>query len=117
MGNFENIKPYSDFSHTAAGRGGVDKYLSELKSASYNHGRMDERGALAWEIPLAAAASVGLWELGKRCVRKIKNAYRAKRALAENQVQQAEASARECLESMDETDIPEGNNENTLTEE
>ena len=116
MGNYNNIKPYSDFSHTAAGQGGVEKYLSELKSASYNHGRLDERGALAWELPLAATVTVGLWELGRFCVRKIKSARRTKRALADRQVHQAEAAARECLENMEEKTDPE-DTDNTSTEE
>ena len=35
MSNYNNIKPYNEFNHTAATRGGVDKYIDELKKASY----------------------------------------------------------------------------------
>ena len=31
MSNYNNIKPYNEFNHTAATRGGVDKYIDELK--------------------------------------------------------------------------------------
>ena len=113
MGNYNNIKPYSDFSHTAAGRGGVEKFLSELQSASYNNGRMDERGVLIWEIPLVGGAAIGLWELGKCCVRKIKRARNVKKLQIEQQIHHAEAAARECLETVEEPDKNTSKNETT----
>jgi len=79
MSNYNNIKAYNEFNHIAATRGGVDKYISELERASYNSGRVDEREELIWKVPLASAVGIGLWEVGKACVRKIKEHHRAKK--------------------------------------
>lgn len=41
MANYENIRPYAEFSHTAAMNGGVDNYLNSIAQNSYSLGVME----------------------------------------------------------------------------
>lgn len=38
MSSYDNIKPYAEFSHTAALNGGIDSYLEKIEKASYDEG-------------------------------------------------------------------------------
>ncbi len=100
MSNYNNIKPYNEFNHTAATHGGVEKYIDELKKASYSSGRIDERASLLWKIPLAAGIGIGLWEAGKACVNHVKKHHQSKKEAAEVKVRKAEEAAREAMSAL-----------------
>lgn len=98
MSNYKNLKPYNDFNHTAAGFGGVEKYIRSIKSNSFKGGAWKERKKLTWEIPLA----VLVWEGGKFVVRKVKEAYAAKKARESEEADQAEKKIKELLTDREE---------------
>lgn len=62
MANYENIRPYAEFSHTAAMNGGVDNYLNSIAQDSYSLGVMNgeciayTNSAIAGGIMLAITA-------------------------------------------------------------
>ncbi len=73
MANYNNIKPYSDFAHTAAQHGGVESYLNQLQSASYDAGSSDTLSAVIELAPYAAVGCITAWECGKWAFRKVGN--------------------------------------------
>ena len=72
MPNYENIRPYAEFSHEAAQHGGIDNYLDTLAMVNQKIGIDIEKGT---EIPkgvLLAILSIVFWEGGKWVFRKFK---------------------------------------------
>ncbi len=70
MSNAENIKPYADFAHEAAQHGGVDSYLNELETASYDQGSSDTLGKVFKYAPVVIGGAILVWEGGKRLVKR-----------------------------------------------
>ncbi len=75
MGNYENIRPYAEFSRTAKEHGGVDNYLNELQTASYDAGASDTLQTVVQLAPFVIGGCLGLWEGGKWICRKVSDHF------------------------------------------
>ena len=89
MPNYENIKPYSDFSHTAAEHGGVENYLNELAEKNRELGVLDEKSTEGIKALLFGAVLLTVWEGGKWCYSKLKNRRNDQRKIIEVEIEDA----------------------------
>lgn len=111
MSSYENIKPYAEFSHTAAQNGGVDSYLEKIEKASYDEGVSDTTDKAIKLLPIGAAVAIGLWESGKWLYRQGKS-YFAKRKEADVlEVEAAKVAIKEGVKAAEDAGLT---NENTL---
>lgn len=77
MGNYNNIRAYSEFAHKVAPYGGPDQFVKEVASKTYAVGiekgiqktRVKEVGIGA----IAFVAGIAIWEGGKCIIRKYNN--------------------------------------------
>ena len=99
MANYENIKPYADFAHTAAQNGGVEKYLDQIAESNYALGVMDEKNTEGLKAAAVVTAALALWEGGKWIYKKGKNYYMKKRDEA---VRKSEAAKSAIIEGVTE---------------
>jgi hypothetical protein len=89
MSNYENIKPYADFAHTAAQHGGVDNYLNQIADSNYSLGVMNEKRKDDLKALIIGSTVLALWEGGKWLYRKGHNLYEAR---CQEKIQQSNAA-------------------------
>ena len=93
MGNYENIKPYSDINHIMGQHGGVDKYLKLIEELGKQKGIIEERNASVRKMLIAAGSAVVCWEGGKFVYRKARGLFESKQEKKmETLTEQAEAA-------------------------
>ncbi len=93
MANYENIRPYAEFAHTAALRGGVEKYLNQIANTNYQLGVMDARSMMIQQLLVAGGM------LGALCVGGLlRTRYKQKAQVARrNELQQKRDEAFEAI--------------------
>lgn len=89
MDNYENIKPYADFAHTAAQHGGVDSYLNEIAEENYNMGVLDEKQTEGMKALVLLGVGLSVWEGGKWVFRKVQGIFKKKRKDSEQKSEAA----------------------------
>ena len=93
MGNYENIKPYSDINHIMAQHGGVDKYLNHIENIGRQKGILEEKNASVRKVTIAAVSAIAFWESGKWVLKKAKELFETKQEeKIVNLTEQAEAA-------------------------
>ena len=111
MSSYDNIKPYAEFSHTAALNGGIDSYLEKIEKASYDEGVSDTIGKAIKLLPVGVVAAIGLWESGKWVYRQ-GQIYFAKRKEADVlKVEAAKAAIKKGVKAAENAGLT---NEDTL---
>lgn len=109
MTNYNNIKPYSDFAHTAAQHGGVESYLNQLQSTSYDVGCSDTLSAVIKLAPYAAVACITFWECGKWVLQKVGNTIKKRKDEDIMVIDASKAAIMQCAK-MAEEQVPVANN-------
>ena len=117
MANYENIKPYADFAHTAAQHKGVENYLKELTDSSYKLGVMDERSTECRKGFILAAGVLIVWEAGKAAIRGIKSWYNCRKARQAELIHQYMKAKAAILADPPANHVAEDNDENDLDDE
>lgn len=92
MANYENIRPYAEFSHEAAQHGGVDSYLSELQEASYDNGVADTKASMPPYLFIAAVAGGAVVTAGRWVYRKAKSHYLMRKEQNNHRIEMAKKS-------------------------
>jgi len=103
MANYENIEPYSKFSHTAAQHGGVDNYLNDYAQKNYERGVLDEKETEPWKGVIVAIIAIGVWEGARWCYHKLKNRLDSQRETIEVEIEEAKEQIIQNSENL--TDI------------
>lgn len=98
MNNYDNIKPYADFSHEAAQHGGVDSYLDELAESNRQKGIMEEQALEPQKFGIVAIGAIFAWEVGKFVVNKVKNHIKSARYQKEEMLTQKAESAKTAIQ-------------------
>lgn len=118
MANYENIRPYAEFNHTAAQHGGVQSYMAQVADANYELGVMDEKATEGFKGLLVAGATLALWEGGKWVYRKGKSLYENRHKKLELQAEAAKVALIKGVQAAEESGlVSEGENVNEITDD
>lgn len=105
MSNFENIRPYAEFSHTAAQDGGIDNHINNIKNAAREQGIEEGRFEILQMLPIILACGITIWEGIKILVKKVKALYcdiiTKKQAPLKKRAEEAEAALREEIKRVE----------------
>ncbi|MCR5836948.1 MAG: hypothetical protein K6G88_10625 [Lachnospiraceae bacterium] len=107
MGNYNNIKPYSDFSHKVAPYGGPGKYVEKVAKDSFEEGVQTEKATELGKGICVLVGGIAIWEGGKLIFSKIINHRQSKLNMAKNK---ADKSQKECVEVLKNAIEDENNN-------
>ena len=97
MSNYDNIKPYAEFSHKAAQFGGPEQYVNIVAEKSFEAGAQAEKATELKKGALLLALGLATWEGGKLAVNKYKQ-YRKKKA--EEALMDANDAKEECINAL-----------------
>ncbi len=111
MSNYENIRPYAEFSHDAAQDGGIDNHLNNIKNEAREQGVEEGRLEILRLIPVFFVLFQLIWKGLKILANKAKAIYcehRAKKqAPLKKKAEESEAVLREEIKRVEESESQE----------
>lgn len=114
MANIDNIRPYFEFSKTAAQNGGVENYLNEISQASYEQGVLDEKGTEWGKAIVLVLSTVFLVKFGEQIKKKWEDWRNRKREAARLREENAKIEIINCIDNVDGLDNGEENSNDDL---
>ena len=98
MGNYENIRRYSEHMHEMAQAGGVDAYLAQHAKDNFDLGVLAEKKTEGLKFLIGGGMLLGVWEGGKYIYRRLKTCYDTQKERALKSSDAAEAAIKRCIE-------------------
>lgn len=99
MSNYNNIKPYAEFSKKAASFGGPDKYLQIVAEKNFAAGVQAEKATEPGKVGLGALVILAIGGGFQFLYHKYKESRQKK---AQEAMSEAKASTKECVEAFKE---------------
>lgn len=99
MSNYNNIKPYADFSHKVAPFGGPEQYVKKVADKNFAAGVQAEKSTELGKGAVLLTLGLAAWEGGKFAVNKYKQ-YRQKKAT--EAMAEAQKANEECVKVLKE---------------
>lgn len=94
MSNYNNIKPYADFSHKAAPFGGPEQYVKKVAQKNFAAGIQAEKSTEFGKGAILLALGLAAWEGGKFAVHKYID-YRQRKL--NEAIEEANKANEECI--------------------